>query len=165
MARARQTMVLCFETAVFGMQRRVCHLGHDRVEVTVGGGGFTATAFAGAFMIAGTLARPRGRVFVRGSLRWASSASTVTSFSPAISASIILCPDIPSTSLATEPSLMLARLQQLLDAVVDRVALLHQLLALRDKTRLEQSTLQPLRYPLRVLHVDLSPRHLRGEKY
>ena len=38
----------------------------------------------------------------------ARSASTVTSFSPAISASIILRPDTPNTSLATEPSLMLA---------------------------------------------------------
>ena len=60
----RQTMVLGFEIAVFGTHRRVRHLGQDRVEVTVGSGGFTAAPFAGAFMVAGTAARPRGKVLV-----------------------------------------------------------------------------------------------------
>src|SRR5512146_1369516 len=57
----RQTMVLCFEIAVFGTYRRVCHLGQHRVEVAVGSGGFAAAPFAGAFMIPGTAARPRGK--------------------------------------------------------------------------------------------------------
>src|ERR1700745_4213989 len=61
----RQTMVLCFEIAVFSAHRRVSHLGQNRVEVTVGSGGFTAAAFAGTFMVPGTLARPGGKVFVR----------------------------------------------------------------------------------------------------
>src|SRR6266542_3972732 len=63
---SRQTMVLGFEIAVLGAHRRVRHLGQHRVEVTVGSGGFTAAPFASTFMIAGTLARPRGKVFVRG---------------------------------------------------------------------------------------------------
>src|SRR5687767_1518389 len=61
-----QTMVLRFEIAVFGAHRRVCHLGEHRVNVAVGSGGFAAAPFAGAFMVTGTLARPRGKVFVRG---------------------------------------------------------------------------------------------------
>src|SRR6266540_1673237 len=48
----RQTMVLRLEIAVFGTHRRVGHLGQNRVEVTVGSGGFTAAPFAGAFMVA-----------------------------------------------------------------------------------------------------------------
>ena len=62
----RQTMVLRFEIAVFGTHRRVCHLGEHRVKVAIGGGGFAAAAFAGAFMVTGTAARPRGQVFVGG---------------------------------------------------------------------------------------------------
>src|SRR5262245_43104729 len=61
---ARQTMVLSFKIAVFGTYRRVRHLGQHRVEVAVGSGGFAAAPFAGAFMIAGTAARPRGKVLV-----------------------------------------------------------------------------------------------------
>ena len=54
-----QTMVLRFEIAVFGTHRRVRHLGQHRVEVTVGSGGFAATPFAGAFMVAGTAGPPK----------------------------------------------------------------------------------------------------------
>ena len=61
---ARQTMVLRFEIAVFGAYRRVGHLGQYRVEVTVGRGGFATAAFAGAFMITRTAARPRSKVLV-----------------------------------------------------------------------------------------------------
>src|SRR4029450_1441742 len=61
---SRQTMVLCFEIAVLGAHRRVRHLGEHRVEVAVGRGGFAAAAFAGAFMVTGTAARPRGKVLV-----------------------------------------------------------------------------------------------------
>src|SRR5437773_7946703 len=61
---SRQTMVLCFEIAVLGAHRRVRHLGEHRVEVAVGSGGFAAAPFAGAFMVTGTAARPRGKVLV-----------------------------------------------------------------------------------------------------
>ena len=61
---ARQTMVLRFEIAVFGTHRRVRHFGQHGVEVTVGSGGFATASFAGTFMIAGTAARPRGKVLV-----------------------------------------------------------------------------------------------------
>src|SRR3990172_204087 len=62
----RQMMVLRFEIAVLGAHCGVRHLGEHRVEVTVGRGGFAAAPFAGAFMVAGTLARPRGQVLVAG---------------------------------------------------------------------------------------------------
>src|SRR5262249_38091618 len=63
-------------------------------------------------------------------------------------------------------------LKDFLNSVIDRVSLLHQLgllarqipqlplLAVGDKTRLQKPTLQQLRYPLRILHVGLSPRYL-----
>src|SRR5437763_15906421 len=60
----RQTMVLRFEIAVLGAQRRVCHLGEHRVEMAIGSGGFTAAPFAGAFMVPRTAARSRGKVLV-----------------------------------------------------------------------------------------------------
>src|SRR5688572_13427181 len=59
-----QTMILRFEIAVSGTHRRVCHLGKHRVKVTVGSRGFAAAPFAGAFMVTGTAARPRGKVLV-----------------------------------------------------------------------------------------------------
>src|SRR5215510_9579272 len=59
-----QTMVLRFEIAVFGTHRRVRHLGQHRVKMTVGSRGFAAAPFAGAFMVTGTAARPRGEVLV-----------------------------------------------------------------------------------------------------
>ena len=62
----RQMMVLRFEIAVLGAHCGVRHLCEHRVEVTVGSGGFAAAPFAGAFMVAGTLARPRGKVLVAG---------------------------------------------------------------------------------------------------
>src|SRR5881397_1447307 len=61
---SRQTMVLRFEIAVLGAHRRVCHLGEHRVEMAIGSGGFAAAPFAGAFMVTGTAARPRGKVLV-----------------------------------------------------------------------------------------------------
>lgn len=61
---SRQTMVLRFKIAVLATHRRVCHLGKDRVEVTVRSGGFAAAPFAGAFVVTGTAARPRGKVLV-----------------------------------------------------------------------------------------------------
>src|SRR5262245_9394538 len=63
-------------------------------------------------------------------------------------------------------------LKDFLNPVVDGISLLHQLgllagqipklalLALRDKTRPQQPTLQQLGYPLRIFHVGLSPRNL-----
>src|SRR4029077_8744325 len=44
--------------------RGVCYLGQHRIEVTIGSRGFAAAPFAGAFMIAGTAPRPRGKVLV-----------------------------------------------------------------------------------------------------
>src|SRR5207247_2562637 len=61
---SRQTLLLGFEIAVLGAHRRVRHLGQHRVEVAVGSKGFAAAPFAGAFMVTGTAARPRGKVLV-----------------------------------------------------------------------------------------------------
>src|SRR5262245_34776473 len=61
---SRKTMVLRFEIAVFGTHRRVRYFGQHRVEVAVGSGGFAAAPFAGAFMVTGTAACPRGKVLV-----------------------------------------------------------------------------------------------------
>ena len=61
---SRQTMVLRFKIAVLATHRRVCHLGKHRVEVTVRSRGFAAAPFAGAFVVTGTAARPRGKVLV-----------------------------------------------------------------------------------------------------
>src|SRR5438128_62344 len=78
----RQTMVLRFEIAVFGTHRRVCHLGEHRVEVTVGSGGFAAAAFASAFMVTRTAARPRGKVFVGGESIHVSPVSANSALAP-----------------------------------------------------------------------------------
>src|SRR6266545_2936492 len=253
---SRQTMVLCFEIAVLGAHRRVRHLGEHRVEVAIGSGGFAAAPFAGAFMVTGTAARPRGKVLVgRESthvgpgLRQQRSSPTLADscdgiellyrgtkrggrYRPqplAYARDLLFEKVVLSEQLAQQKAVMIVKLsfqsslqlgnlaaklalgqirqrrdillpgnqplnhlasrhpqhitghraqfdvgglQHLLNAVVDRVSLLHQLgllarqipklalLALRDKTRPEQPTLQQLRYPLRVLHVGLSPRHL-----
>src|SRR6266511_1066685 len=252
----RQTMGLRLEIAVFGTHRRVGHLGQNRVEVTVGSGGFTAAPFAGAFMVAGTLARPRGKVFVSGESthvgpgfrqqrprptladprnrvklfdRGTKRRGRYRSQPLAHACDLLFEKVVLSKQLAQQKAVMIVELslqralqlgnlvaqltlgqlrqhryvflpgyqrfnhlasrhpqhitghraqfdvgglQHFLDAVVDRISLLHQLgllagqipklalLTVRDKTRPEQPTLHQLRYPLRVLHVGLSPRHL-----
>ena len=252
---ARQTMVLRFEIAVFGAHRRVRHLGQHRVDVTVGSGGFAAAPFAGAFMIAGTLARPGGEVLMgrkpthvgpgfcqqrlgstlthprnrikllyRGTKRGGRYGPQPLAYAgDLVFEKVVLLEQLPQQKavmlgqLSFQSALQLGNLaaqlalgqirqhgdvflssdqrldhlasrrphhitgyraqldvgclQHLLDAVVDRVSLLHQLslltrqiaqlalLAVGNKTRPQKPTLQQLRDPLRVLHVGLSPRH------
>src|SRR5918996_444246 len=60
-----QTMVLRFEIAVLTAHRRMSNLGQHRIEMTIGRRGFAAATLAGAFMIAWTASRPRGKVLMR----------------------------------------------------------------------------------------------------